>query len=87
MISNLANQLSLFLLKHLQSRCCVCAVLIEAPADKIEVIVEQAQAPMQRASRGVLSGFEPPSNAEIVKYPDTTVCLAETKFTGGTVFN
>ena len=46
------------------------ALLIEAPLDEIDAVVEQARALMARASREVLGGFELSTDVEIVRYPD-----------------
>ncbi len=52
--------------------CCPVhdAVLIEGPADAIDVVVAQARRIMAEASMIVLGGFEIGTDAEIVKYPD-----------------
>jgi DNA polymerase family A len=46
------------------------AVLIGAPADRIEADVAAMQACMAEASRAVLCGFELGSEAKVVRYPD-----------------
>ena len=46
------------------------ALLIEAPLDEVDAVVEQARALMARASREVLGGFELSTDVEIVRYPD-----------------
>ncbi|MBI2825125.1 MAG: DNA polymerase I [Planctomycetia bacterium] len=46
------------------------ALLIEASADEIDRVVEQAQACMAEASRIVLAGFELRTEAKTVRYPD-----------------
>ena len=46
------------------------AVLIEAPLDKLDAVVVQAQALMREASKIVLGGFELSSDAKVVRYPD-----------------
>jgi hypothetical protein len=46
------------------------ALLIEAPADRIDAAVEYCQASMREASAIVLGGFELRSDAKVVRYPD-----------------
>ena len=46
------------------------ALLIEAPLDEVDAVVEQARALMARASLEVLGGFELSTDVEIVRYPD-----------------
>lgn len=46
------------------------ALLIEAPLDKLDDVVQLAQDLMRQASRHVLAGFELSSDAKIVRYPD-----------------
>ena len=46
------------------------AVLIEAPADDIDAVVERAQQLMAQASRDVLGGFEVGTDAKIIRFPD-----------------
>ena len=45
------------------------AVLVEAPADEIDAVVERTRRLMGRASRELLGGFEVGTDAEIVRYP------------------
>ena len=46
------------------------AILIEAPADRIDEEVHRAQAIMERASAIILGGFKLRSDAKIVRFPD-----------------
>lgn len=46
------------------------AILIEAPLDDLDSIIEKTQELMREASRIVLSGFELFSEAKAVRYPD-----------------
>ncbi len=46
------------------------ALLIEAPLDRLDEVVAQAQDLMRQASRHVLGGFELSSDAKVVRYPD-----------------
>jgi DNA polymerase I-like protein with 3'-5' exonuclease and polymerase domains len=46
------------------------AMLVEGPADEIEVVVTETQRAMAEASRVVLDGFELRSDAKIVRPPD-----------------
>ena len=46
------------------------AVLIEGPIEKVDEIVETAQASMREASKIILNGFELESDVKIVKSPD-----------------
>jgi hypothetical protein len=46
------------------------AILIEAPLDELDCIIEQTKAIMAEASSIVLNGFVLSSDAEIVRYPD-----------------
>jgi DNA polymerase I-like protein with 3'-5' exonuclease and polymerase domains len=46
------------------------AVLICAPLNRIDADVEAMRAAMAEASRAVLAGFEIPTEAKIVRYPD-----------------
>jgi DNA polymerase I-like protein with 3'-5' exonuclease and polymerase domains len=56
------------------------AVLIEAPEDKIEEKVKEAQACMEEASQFILSGFKLSSEAEIFRYPDRFLDDSAKKF-------
>ena len=46
------------------------AVLVEAPLDEIEGVVQRTQEAMATASRIVLGGFELRSEAKIIRYPN-----------------
>ena len=46
------------------------ALLVEAPADKIDRVVADTQAAMAEASRIVLNGFLLRTEAEVVCYPE-----------------
>jgi DNA polymerase I len=46
------------------------ALLIEAPVEDLDVVVEQTRACMARASRIVLDGFELRTDVDVVRYPD-----------------
>ena len=46
------------------------AVLVEAPVDEIDAVVERTRRHMAQASRDVLGGFEIGTDAKIVRYPD-----------------
>ena len=46
------------------------AVLVEAPADEIDAVVERTRRHMAQASRDVLGGFEIGTDAKIVRYPE-----------------
>lgn len=46
------------------------AVLIEAPIEQIDEVVEETRRQMAAASRAVLGGFEIGTDVEIVRYPD-----------------
>lgn len=46
------------------------ALLIEAPLDELDSVVERAQQLMMEASRIVLYGFELGSDAKVIRYPD-----------------
>ncbi len=46
------------------------ALLIEAPLDQLDTVVEQAKNLMRQASKLVLDGFELESDAKIICYPD-----------------
>ena len=52
--------------------CCPVhdAILVESPAEDIDVVVQRTQATMREASRIVLDGFELSADAKIVRYPD-----------------
>ena len=45
------------------------AILIEAPIDELDFVIEQTQQLMREASRIVLWGFELESDVKVVKYP------------------
>jgi len=46
------------------------ALLIEAPSEEIDQMVQQTQRAMAEASRIVLDGFELRADAKIVRWPD-----------------
>ena len=64
--------------------CCPVhdAVLVEAPAERIEAIVEQTRAAMAEASRVVLGGFEVGADSKIVCWPDRYADEAGMEFWG-----
>jgi hypothetical protein len=46
------------------------AILVEGPADSIDLTVANAQAAMREASAIVLGGFELETDADVVSYPN-----------------
>ena len=46
------------------------AILIEAPLDELDQVIERTKAIMAEASAIVLDGFRLGSDAEIIRYPD-----------------
>lgn len=73
--ANGSEMLRLAIIALVESGILVCApvhdaVLIEAPSDEIEQVVETAKAIMEAASRCVLGGFTIKTDCKIVKSPD-----------------
>lgn len=73
--ANGAEMLRISILGLLKAGISVCApihdaVLIEAPLEEIESVVQKAQSIMEAASRAILPGFTIRTEAKVVRYPD-----------------